>query len=220
MLLKLHGCVKHPENIILTREHYLRFAERSAALLGIVQAAMSTKHMLFVGFGLTDLNFLKILDVCRQSIAAGKHGYGTSISLWDDSMRKELVPDLRFFCVQNKQAGEYCGNLSDAEWDTAVSRFARRHDVLLDLVACISSVRSSAKHLLDARFVSCLSAGEQALAEVLRSILSGKAVSQEMAQAALACRDEGSPAWDILEETARQFGATERLVSSRTKPLI
>ena len=68
-LLKMHGCVTHPEDIVLTRyfnydwnamghciyinmmwrEDYIRYHERRQALAGIVQAFLITKHMLFIG---------------------------------------------------------------------------------------------------------------------------------------------------------------------------
>ncbi|MEZ4241327.1 MAG: SIR2 family protein [Myxococcota bacterium] len=52
-LLKMHGCVSVPSDIVLTWEDYARYAQRSAALAGIVQAMLMTKHMLFVGFSST-----------------------------------------------------------------------------------------------------------------------------------------------------------------------
>ena len=36
-LLKMHGCVNHPSDIVLTRSDYIRYSERRAALAGIVQ---------------------------------------------------------------------------------------------------------------------------------------------------------------------------------------
>jgi hypothetical protein len=38
-------------------EDYLRYESRRAALAGIVQSLLITKHMLFIGFGLQDDNF-------------------------------------------------------------------------------------------------------------------------------------------------------------------
>ena len=56
-LLKLHGCVTQPAEIVLTRADYIRFGERRQAMSGIVQALLVTKKMLFVGFSLNDDNF-------------------------------------------------------------------------------------------------------------------------------------------------------------------
>jgi len=73
-LLKMHGCVAHPEDIVLTREDYLRYADRRAALAGIVQALLITRHMLFVGFSLTDDNFHRIVDdMCVRYAKSGSY---------------------------------------------------------------------------------------------------------------------------------------------------
>lgn len=49
-VLKLHGCINHTQDIVLTREQYLRYDAMRAALGGIVQAMLITKQMVFVGF--------------------------------------------------------------------------------------------------------------------------------------------------------------------------
>lgn len=67
-ILKMHGCASHPEDIVLTREDYLRYATRRSALQGIVQSLLITRHMLFVGFSLQDDNFHRIVDEVRRAI--------------------------------------------------------------------------------------------------------------------------------------------------------
>ncbi len=49
-LLKLHGCINHPEDIVLQRADYIRYELRRQALAGVVQSLLITKEMLFVGF--------------------------------------------------------------------------------------------------------------------------------------------------------------------------
>ena len=66
-LLKLHGCITHPEALIFTKQDYFRFADRFAALAGIVQSSLLTKHMLFVGFSFDDDNFQRIFDSVRKA---------------------------------------------------------------------------------------------------------------------------------------------------------
>ncbi len=39
-LLKMHGSIERPKDIVLTRDDYLSYAERRAALAGIVQALL------------------------------------------------------------------------------------------------------------------------------------------------------------------------------------
>ena len=48
-LLKMHGCVNYPEDIVLTREHYLRYESKRSALQGIMQSLLITKKLLFLG---------------------------------------------------------------------------------------------------------------------------------------------------------------------------
>jgi hypothetical protein len=70
-LLKLHGSVTsdNPSEVVLGRSDYMRFERQSVALAGLVQAMMLTRHMLFVGFSLSDPNFHRIVEGVRQAIA-------------------------------------------------------------------------------------------------------------------------------------------------------
>jgi hypothetical protein len=69
-LLKMHGCVSVPDDIILTKADYDSYptSSRSQALDGLVQASLLTKHLLFVGFSLTDPNYLRIIDQVRDAL--------------------------------------------------------------------------------------------------------------------------------------------------------
>jgi hypothetical protein len=69
-LLKLHGCVNHPEDIVLTRTDYIRYREKGAVLAGVMQSALLTKHLLYIGFSLTDDNFHTIFDAVRRSVGS------------------------------------------------------------------------------------------------------------------------------------------------------
>ena len=103
-ILKMHGCISHPEDIVLTREDYLRYTERRRALAGIVQALLITKHMMFVGFSLDDDNFHRIADDVRKIVWANERGepFGTSIVLdsrpflaqmWDGEIEMVVVDE-------------------------------------------------------------------------------------------------------------------------------
>ena len=83
----MHGCVTKPEDIILTRGDYIRYAERHAALSGVCQSLLLTKHMLFVGFSLDDDNFHKIFDSVKKSVPTAPEGtcwkkLGTVLQVW------------------------------------------------------------------------------------------------------------------------------------------
>eukprot|EP00808_Paulinella_micropora_P015904 g76835.t1 len=70
-LLKMHGCVKHPGDIVLTREDYLTYNDKKQSLSGLVQSAMLTKHMLFVGFSMDDPNFHTIASTVKKALPTG-----------------------------------------------------------------------------------------------------------------------------------------------------
>ena len=63
----MHGCVTRPEEIVLTKQDYIRYSDRFAALSGIVQSLLLTKHLLFVGFSLDDDNFIRIYDSVKKA---------------------------------------------------------------------------------------------------------------------------------------------------------
>ena len=54
----------------LRREDYIRYAERRAALAGIVQSLLITKHLLFIGFSLVDDNFFQIISAVKKALTA------------------------------------------------------------------------------------------------------------------------------------------------------
>eukprot|EP01104_Vermistella_antarctica_P015028 TRINITY_DN484_c0_g1_i4.p1 TRINITY_DN484_c0_g1~~TRINITY_DN484_c0_g1_i4.p1 ORF type:complete len:698 (-),score=120.79 TRINITY_DN484_c0_g1_i4:1833-3926(-) len=100
-LLKLHGCVTHPDDIVLTRDDYLNFTDKRAALLGMVQAMLMTKHMLFVGFSLSDENFHSIASEVSKALfteedegdskGGGRNSsFGTSLQMVRNPLLDEL----------------------------------------------------------------------------------------------------------------------------------
>lgn len=81
-LLKMHGCVTAPEDIVLTRADYARYDERRQALAGLLQSQLLTKRLLFVGFSLSDDNFHRILESVRAArrTGGGERAPGASTS--------------------------------------------------------------------------------------------------------------------------------------------
>src|SRR4029079_9529087 len=98
-LLKMHGCLSDPERVVLTRSRYTRYDEQLPALSGMVQAFLVTRHVLFVGFSLSDDNFHRIVDAVRRLRGeSGTPGHlGTALSLgagglaevlWEQDVRR------------------------------------------------------------------------------------------------------------------------------------
>jgi hypothetical protein len=186
-LLKMHGCVEHPEDIVLTREDYLRYVERNAALAGIVQAMLLTKHMLFVGFSLEDDNFLRIVDAVRRAVRgwgsprAGR-GEGNLLGCALMARGHPLLEtlwsrDLPWVCPAGREASTPEG--------------ARAVELFLDLLAHHAS---SHGHLLDGRFDDVLDTPERALRDALRCLADGGA------------QYEGAPAWRSVRALLRTLG--------------
>jgi SIR2-like domain len=68
-LLKMHGCVSAPDEIVITKEDYAKYeSSRGRALSGLVQASLITKHLVFIGYSLTDPNYLRIVDEVRLAL--------------------------------------------------------------------------------------------------------------------------------------------------------
>jgi hypothetical protein len=148
-LLKLHGTVGSPSDIVLTREDYLRYPDRRGALAALVQALLITRHMLFVGFSLRDDNFHRIVDDVRKAL--GNRGpdpkpFGTALMVDAHSFTHEL----------------WSGDLDIVALDEAEVR------VLLDRVLAMSSTLS--EFLLDDSFAGFLTTEEAQLKSLLRPL--------------------------------------------------
>lgn len=155
-LLKMHGCVRVPEDIVLTRRDYVRYAERNAALAGIVQAMLVTRHMWFVGFGLDDDNFHRIVDAVRRAVTgAGRDRLGSAVTLFANPLLEQLWTD-ELDWIPLAEPG--------ACPPTAA---ARRFELLLDHVAFHAA---SPRHLLDPRFAAVLTDDERALRDVVQGV--------------------------------------------------
>jgi hypothetical protein len=95
-LLKLHGSIEE-EDIVLTRRDYLDIPVAAGALLGVVQALLLTRHMLFLGYSLIDEDFNAIVDQVRRArgrrSSASQRRLGTAITLFEDPLFSELWSD-------------------------------------------------------------------------------------------------------------------------------
>lgn len=177
-ILKMHGCVNHQDEIVLTREDYLRYSDRRAALAGLVQGLLITRHMLFVGFSLTDDNFHRIADDVRKALGldrAPTHDpadaplvqadprvthdpFGTALLLEGNPLLANIWrQDLHLVAMDE-------GAHSTATFRDA----ARRLEIFLDRVSFLSSANTS--YLLDPTYHGLLSPQEEALRDHLRAL--------------------------------------------------
>lgn len=94
-LLKLHGCIDRPESIVLTRGDYLGVPASHGALFGLVQAMLLTRHMVFVGYSLSDEDFHHLVDEVRRARPDGNDDrkLGSVLTLSYDEFFEQLWSD-------------------------------------------------------------------------------------------------------------------------------
>jgi SIR2-like domain len=160
-LLKMHGCVSRPDDIVIRREDYLRYSERRAALAGIVQATMLTRHMLFVGFSLRDGNFHRAVDDVRLALGENhRNRLGTALFLAPSALTSELW-DSELDIVDFLDTSVH----SDPDTSEAVSHAARKLEIFMDCL--LGHCGSITGHLLDPTFSHLLSVPEKELKAAL-----------------------------------------------------
>jgi NAD-dependent SIR2 family protein deacetylase len=175
-LLKLHGCISQPDKIVLTREDYLRYDADRAALAGLVQGILMTRHVLFVGFSLSDDNFHRIADAVRR---VSKERYGTSLAVAANRLLKEVWE-------------------SDLNWVDfgELPKSARLLEIFIDRLA--AKTVTAADHLFDAKYESTLTECEVQL----RERLAGLAELLE----GIPRPDRRGAAWVEVERLLQRFG--------------
>jgi hypothetical protein len=92
-LLKLHGTVRDPDSIVLTREDYLSYNRRRAALSSLAKTMLITRHLLFVGFGFKDDHFHEIMHEVREAFPHDRHAswrFGTALMLGENPLEDQL----------------------------------------------------------------------------------------------------------------------------------
>ncbi|GJJ22551.1 SIR2 family protein [Mycolicibacterium mageritense] len=138
LLLKLHGSVDAPEDMILTRADYLRMPRQYGALMGLVQGLLMMRKMVFVGYSLSDEDFHELLDEVRaargDNVAESR---GTVLTLRDDDLERRLwQQDLDTVPV-----------VIGDEYEDDVPGAARQLELFLDLVGYLAT--PSAAFFLD-----------------------------------------------------------------------
>ena len=159
-LLKLHGDVAHPKTIVLTRSQYDALAHDLPALRGVVQTLMLTSHLLFVGFGFADDDFLamsqaaqKVRDLATDQPEDAKAG--TAIGLCPPKGRTYAELDYHHLRTDND-----------------LTAAARQLEILLDRLVwrCQIAGRGRASYLLDPDYQQDATDQDRVLADALTQL--------------------------------------------------
>jgi SIR2-like domain len=158
-MLKLHGDAARPDSIVLTREEYLEFGDTRAALAGVLHSLLLTRHVLFVGTSMLDDDLIRIAHQVRGALrlqgSPSVRRSGTVLALRDDRARARLWE-------QDVETVAMAGD------EVPPVEAARRLEVLLDLLGCLSSRPTG--YLLDPAYRALLDEEERTLSDALAGV--------------------------------------------------
>ena len=122
--LKMHGDVHHPKDVVLTRDDYLEYGSSREALSGIVQTLLMTRHMLILGFSLTDEHVIELACTLRKAVGDMKRDgpLGSVITLKPDKLRSQLwQSEVNFYSAADDET-------------ISTGEAARQLEILLDYI--------------------------------------------------------------------------------------
>lgn len=160
LLLKLHGGVDRPDDMILTRADYLRMPRQYGALMGLVQGLLMMRKMVFVGYSLSDEDFHDLLDEVREARGGNvtDASRGTILTLQDDDLERQLW----------KQDLDTVSLVEEHEYEDDLPGAARQLELFLDLVGYLAV--PPAAFFLDESYAD-LTASESELIEPLDELV-------------------------------------------------
>lgn len=170
---------------MLTDGDLERHPDERRALEGVVQTLLLTSHLLFVGFSLTDKNFLAMAEAVSKVRARAQDREsskpGTALALTPKGLERAKYKDLDMLSM---------GGASSAEG-------ARVLEIFLDRLVWAASTESelATEYLLDRRYASGLSERDRALQDLLVGM-----VETASPQA------KSSSGWTRVEECLRSLG--------------
>ena len=180
-LLKMHGDITS-KGIVLSRDEFLGYDTLWRPLASVLQAALVTKHVLFVGYSLTDENFIRLgRDVSAMFERIGvKRLVGSVVTLGSQQVLSELWQgDLTSIAMSDEPV----------QYTPAA---ARQLEIFLDRVAMIAAA-DERSYLLDPRYRTILTPTDQELAAELTKI-------------ADRLRQSGQQTWQPFLNSMQRFG--------------
>jgi hypothetical protein len=135
LVVKAHGCLSQPENIILSRSSYYRAKRDYSGFYSVLDALFLTQTILFVGCSLTDPDIQLVLENANISASSSHPHYALVENVGHYSTRKAIKE------MHNIELLEYKPN----RYDLAVAG-------LVDLKDQVLTKRSLSEHDLTGGF--------------------------------------------------------------------
>jgi len=189
-LLKLHGSVKDPSTIVLTRDDYLGYNASRDALSAVVKATLITHHLLFVGFGLRDDHFHEIIHDVRRAvppIPGETQPLATALTLTSSPLNDMLW---------EKKLNLISMGTNDSKTED-VNTGARILEIFLDALLAFST--DSHSYLLADEYLDALTPHEKTLRGALLKFATDRTTAE---------RD--SAAWPVVEQAMASLGLAPR----------
>lgn len=182
-LLKLHGSVRRPKSIVLTRDDYLGYSANREALSAIVKANLITHHLLFVGFGLADDHFHQIIHDVRRALpdVAGRTGFATALTMRQDPLDETLWNGQLNLVPMGPPEGD-------------IPEAGRVLEIFLDALLAYSA--DSHSYLLHEDFASSLQEEES---ELRQKVLDFRSTIRS--------QDRALPAWGVIQRMLEDLGS-------------
>ncbi len=179
-LLKLHGSIKDPKTIVLTRDDYLGYNANREALSAIVKANLITHHLLFVGFGLADDHFHQIVHDVRKAIPTSESNkLGTALTMKADDLDQALWGEQLDLVVM--------GSADDQR------EAGRQLEIFLDAV--LAHATDGHSYLLHESFESSLTASQD---QLRRKLMQFRDTLDE--------QDREDASWPVIERLFQELG--------------
>ena len=157
-LLKLHGDVDHPKDVVLARSEFIAYDAKNGPAGAIFQSMLLTTHLLAVGVSFRDDNILRLTHEVAGFVEAGgnaqKNELGTVLALGGDELQAAIWDGRLEWVAIGEHSDE-----SPAQ--------ARELEIFLDHVAMHASVSSS--YLLDPRYAA-LTSDDRDVVEAARAV--------------------------------------------------
>ena len=149
-VLKMHGDIKDPPSIVLTRDAFVHYDSRWKPVGAVVQSLMMTKHLMIVGASLTDDNLIRfaheVAGLRRQLATADSPPAETA----DIGTVISLSPDRAFETLWSSQLDVVVAGSAPSVSTSGYPPVTRSLSIFLDAVAMYAA--QDANHLLDARY--------------------------------------------------------------------